>query len=243
MQKSRIIHVNSRYRDTGTYDNFTLSINEPPLKYSSVKLLDVSIPQSFYNFTSSNNVITFQEGGTGTVYTATITPGAYGATTLTTELTTQLNAAGGTGTYTATYNTNQNTYTIAADVSFEIFFSNSNSPWYRLGFNNSDTGVATSHTSSNSVNLAPDNYVYIQINGLGLPKIQTASSQNVSSHFTVPLNGISNTVSPIILDDHTLLLGDNMYHTSGQVTIKLLNEQGNLVGLRGDWAFSLMLLI
>lgn len=64
MQKSRIIHVNSRYRDMGTYDNFTLSINEPPLKYSSVKLLDVSIPQSFYNFTSSNNVITFQEGGT-----------------------------------------------------------------------------------------------------------------------------------------------------------------------------------
>lgn len=238
---SRILHINSRYRDNGTYDSFTMNINEPPTQYSSVKLIDVAIPQSFYNFTSANNVITFQEGGTGTIYTATITPGSYSTSTLTTELTSELNSAGGTGTYTVTYNSTQNTYTISADVSFNILFSNTNSPWYRLGFNNSNTDVATSHTSTNSVNLAPDNYLYIQVNGLGLPKMQTAAGQNVSCHFAVPLNGVSNTVSPLVLEDHALVMKDR-YSTSGQLTVKLLNESGALAGMRGDWGMSLMLM-
>jgi hypothetical protein len=216
-----------------------MNINEPPTHYSSVKLIDVAIPQSFYNFTSANNLISFQEGGTGTTYTVTITPGSYNKSTLTTELTSQLNSVG-TGTYTVTYNSTQNTYTISSDVSFKIFFSNANSAWYRMGFNNSNTDVATSHTSTNSVNLAPDNYLYIQVNGLGLPKLQTAASHNVSCHFAVPLNGISNTVTPVLLEDHMLVMKDK-YSTSGQITVKLLNENGALAGMRGDWAFSLML--
>jgi hypothetical protein len=234
-----LLHINSRFRDSGTYDHFVVTVSEQ-VQYSTVKLMEVTIPQSFYTFNTSNNTITYFETGTPT--TAVIPPGNYTASALATEIAAIMTAASqNSTTYTVVYNTNQNTYTISGSANFKLLFSYTNSPWYRLGFNNADTASGSSFSSPNSVDLAPDTYVYLQIEGLGVPKLQSARNQQIPAHFAISLNGNSYTVSSLTLNsDYTIKLMST-YNTAGQISVSLLNELGMPIGMRGDWGFTLSL--
>ncbi len=236
-----MLHINSRYRSLGTFDEFTVQV--PPTQGKTVRLLDASISQSQYNINSNNNLISSNEIGPGpgfviSLYEATLTPGSYSAASLATEIKTQLDAEGGQ-VYTVTYSSVTNAYTISAPGTFSLAFDVAGSPCYELGFAAEATPQGTTTTSSSSVNLAPPGYLFLSIEGLGLPTVKVASLQPGSGNFPLVMTGSSYTVSTF--GSETSYSVDLVHSgNSGNLRVRLTDAQGRLAGLRGDWSFTLL---
>jgi hypothetical protein len=232
-----LLHINTRYRFPGdTISNFSVQLDPSTTLNNPTKLTLVNavIPQSWYNFDSTNNVITFAEGGGN--LTATITPGNYSSSTLKTEMETRLNAAGAL-TYTVTFDSTTGLTTIAATGSFSLKFTALNSPYYRLGFTATDTNSSGSHTSTYGFNLAPDSFVYLSIQGLK----NCYSSTTQPAYFTFPLALSGNGYS--VASDSTgysIALTNNIFSTK-TLRIQLLNEQGMFIGALCDFGFTIAL--
>src|ERR1700677_4484135 len=98
-----LFHINSFYRNSGTFDNFTIQI-PTGVCFNRVKLLDASIPQTMYVFNSNNNILSFQEA-TGGITQAVIPIGNYIPSSLISAIASALTAASASSQpYTVTYN-------------------------------------------------------------------------------------------------------------------------------------------
>src|SRR4051812_46522188 len=88
-----LVHVNSRYRDSVSFNNFRVNLDLPKLKsrFDTVTLSSVCVPNGWYNINSENNIITFNEGGSN--LQATLPIGFYSASTITTAIETAMNSA------------------------------------------------------------------------------------------------------------------------------------------------------
>lgn len=235
-----MLHISSRYRTQGTFDDFTVQV--PPTQGKCVRLLDAAIPQTQYVINENNNVLSFTEvlaGPTINTYTATLTPGSYSASALAAELKTQMEVPSAL-TYTVSYDSITNTFTISTTETFILSFSVAGSPAAQLGFDTVDTDLAMSVTSTRGVNLSPPLYLFLSIEGLGLPSVKVASLQPAGGNFPLVMQGNSYTVS--IFGSQTSYSVD-LRHTgnSGNLRVRLTDADGKLAGIRSDWAFTLLL--
>ena len=228
---SAVVHVNSRYRSGGSFAHFQLPLSRLGQRYNKVAVSDVCIPNSMYTFDEKNNVIIFSEGGGD--LSAVITPGEWALSDLLVELKTQLEVAGA---FVYTVTESQGRITIAATGAFRLKFSRSNSPAYRLGFASVDTGLAVSHTASFHYNLAPENNLYLWIEGL--PNVLTSDLQPVRASFIIGMLGNSYTILSSG-SGATMTLNDAW--CPGQLNVELRAEDGSLSGIQTDWSFNLLL--
>lgn len=237
-----LVHVNSKFRDAGSssYDDFVVTLNKQ-VKFNSVKLLDCVIPQSFYVINSNNNTF-YATDQYGNTKSGTITPGSYTTTSLIPVLQTAIDIAiSDAESTTVYYLPDQNVFKIQCTAIFNLLFSRSPKTADILGFSPVDTGPGAIHVGDKSVNLAPDNYMYLQINGLGIPQCVSSLSQSFTFHFPVALNGDIYTVSKFASESDYKIKLNSAYQDCGQLQIKLLTQDGELVGMRGNWGFTLLL--
>ena len=229
-----IFSIKSSDRLQGDPEDFVVECTSfEGMVVKTMELNSVEIPNSIYPFTSSNNVITFNEGGGD--LTATITAGSYSASQLATEIKTRMDAAG-SDTYTITVNDNTKKMTIASTGTFTLKFSEDNSPYYELGFTNSDTSSAASHTGTNVVRLSGLDFIYLVIRNY----TQMGSDSNGNSYsFKIPLNRPFDDI--IFYTKNTgfdqTMYSQNTYPLQSQMTIKLFDPNGNSISLNGsEWA-------
>ena len=234
-----LVHINSKFRDSGSFDDFVITLNRE-VKYNSVKLMDCVIPQSFYIFNSNNNTFTVKDQY-NTLCTCTITPGSYTSSTLITALQSAINIGSSASQCTVFYLPDQNILKIQTVNPMDMLFSKSPSTAYVLGFNPVDTGPGLVHLSDNSLDLAPENYLYLQINGLGIPQCVGGISQSFTYHFPLSLNGNIYTVSKFASESDYKIKLSSPLQSCGQLQIKLLDQDGKLIGMRGDWGLTLLL--
>jgi hypothetical protein len=142
--------VESRNRNFGTATDFQIQLRRP-LRAKEVALLQANIPNTVYNVSSSNNLIRFNDGS---ARIATVAPGIYTAFSLKGAVETAFVASGTSLTFTFTYVPSTLKVTIAATGPFSLsFLDTTNSMANILGFEDSNTASAASHSGTKVVNL------------------------------------------------------------------------------------------
>lgn len=159
MEKPKYFLIDSRDRTNGVSHNFQIQLDAGLDRIKSVKLLCVSLPLTNYTINSSNNLIYFNDGADEI---ATIPPGSYDYNSILTAIQTAMTTAGYGGVVTATYDNVTMKFTIATSTAIIFTWSNTtNSAAYILGWNNGDTLLDTSHTSTNISHLSVPSTLYI----------------------------------------------------------------------------------
>jgi hypothetical protein len=164
----RSIFVSSKYRSTGTNENFDIEKTVQEFTYppQSVKLVSASIPYTWQNITGDNGSFTIEQDD-ATEDTFDIPPGFYSATALATELQTLINVSATLGqTYTVTYDlvTFKYTFATVGPASFQIIPTTSAAV---LGFADGSTNPgspALSVTSTQMVQTISDYEIFICCN-------------------------------------------------------------------------------
>lgn len=231
-----LVHICSRFRSSGTFDDFKIDIPLPS-QFKTVRLLDCSIPQSQYIINANNNQVWFTDSATSY---GLIPPGSYSATDLCTTMSSQMTVAGGQ-TYTCTYDSVTNRVQFQAAAPFTLNFSQPTSPWYELGFPNVNTTASTVHQSPNGVYVGPPPYLYLSIQGLGIPPLHTASNQPSGANFPLLITGNSYTVATWAANHDFDIECPSSFQNLGQLCVKLMDSLGRPAGLRTDFALTLLL--
>ena len=239
MSANTIIHICSKYRSSGSFDNFVVDFPKVQC-FNTIKLLDLSVAQTQYVFSSSNNSITFMEGAT--TYTATITPGNYSATELVTVLPGFFTAGGGLLIYTCTYSSITGKLTISASGPFSLrFLTTLNQAYNEIGFEQLNYGPSTSLVSTYPVNLSPPSYLYLHLEGLGIPSVICSTLQTTSGSIPILTSGILYTfTSWSSSSDFDIQLLSTLSGVSS-LKVSLRKQDGSLAGIQSDWAFTLAL--
>lgn len=177
------LFIDSVNKSYGTSSNFQITLDDS-LNINNVKLLNARIPVTWYNIDSLNNTILFNEGAGN--LTATLPLGNYNITDLTSELKIQLDSAG-LDTYTVTYDSKTMKMTISSSGTFSLLFNTSSSEiWEILGFNKTDTNIASSHVGNNVIDLIRIKYIQIIVPELGIIGHSTKTNQQYT--FLIPVN-------------------------------------------------------
>ncbi len=176
MQKPKYLLVDSRDRISGSSSNFRIQLNPGLEPIQSIKLSGLALPLTNYIVDSTNQNIYFSDG---TDYVGAMTPGIYDYITILNEIKTAMEATAYTGTITATYDDSTFKFNIAGTIAFSLDFATytSGSAAYLLGFNNSDTVSAASHTSDDVAHLSIPPYFYININEI--PSVTRSTNGDV----------------------------------------------------------------
>jgi len=163
MQKVQYLVINSQDRVSGYPHQFKAYINPALESFKRVELYNITMPNTIYNITSSNNLIYFLEGSTALV--ATITPGAYTSTSILAAIGTAMTSASvNSYTYTSTFNQNTFMITITSTGSFSLTFATNitNSAGYILG-SITNISARTSQTATQVIQLNQPLFYYIII--------------------------------------------------------------------------------
>jgi hypothetical protein len=160
VHQSNYYYIKSSERIFGDIEN-GLYNNANYDRAFAVRLSKVQIPYTYYNVTSNNNTVVFDEGG-GNI-TVTITAGQYTLTQFLSALKTALDASAGTGVFTITAGTNTYKVTIASTVNF-IYRGTLSTINRLIGFANTDTTSGASHTGTKVYNMGGTNYIDILSN-------------------------------------------------------------------------------
>jgi hypothetical protein len=191
--KQLIINSADRISTSTSTSNFSVKLDRTIDHVHKIGVRKVIFPFSYYVFTSSNNIITFDEG-IGDL-TATITPGNYTASELETEIKTRMDAAG-VDTYTVTISDNTYLITILSTGLFALDFTINNSANNVLGFEAAYYGTAGSQNSPNAVNLNGPHMLFLKSRELSGGVRGYTNFINVMSSvfFTIPINKLPNEI-------------------------------------------------
>lgn len=226
--------IDSRDR-TSSSSGFTDAVfdikNVPSVTYRKARLVSFAIPNLLYSIHSDNNKIAFTRSSTD--YAATITPGNYTITQLSSAIATAMNLQDANS-YTATYDANTQKMTISGSSSFVLDFSLDGTMWRELGFENSTSSSATSHTGTNYVNLSPENYVYIQIDEIGT-KVLTTRETNYGATFYVPLDVSKGSLVFQSEGNMNQIVDISPPKRFDRIRVKILDHTGSIANFHSDW--------
>ena len=238
MNSKRLV-INSRDKTIGTNTNFTVQFNDSVTQsVVKVQVMDIFIPNQFYNIDSSNNYIEYKQGIGLVNFNDTITPGQYNIDQLITALETKINAqlaSGAATTITKNEFTNQLTFTTAGagGVNDNISLIDTSTIKEILGFDET-TASTNILTLENAWNLNPLQYVQVHSqdlassNGLDGGAQSTISLLETVSMVETPFGGVAHyealdsELVEIIYDDVRVL---------NQIRIKLRDSSGRLLEL------------
>lgn len=230
---SRQIFINSKDRISGTSSNFLVNMNISIEYADYLQLLNVRIPNTFYNVNSYNNQITFIDNLSVT-HTITIPNGSYNINNLLTAIQTALNAASAL-VFTLTYNSTTFKLTISTTDNFQLLFgSGLNQLNYLLGFSSIDLNGANSYTSDLCVSLS-FNYIVIKIDEIGRTAYYSTNKRDEKT-FIIPINEPSGSYVEYDHKQYFYQCADTRGKVLSQLNISLFSPGGNPLNLNGsDW--------
>ncbi len=181
-------------------------LNSPVIADAGIRILigltNLTIPNTIYNFNSSNNSITFTQGSTVTV---TVTVGNYSASTLTTALNTAIAAAGKS--ITVSFDEENALFTFTGSSAFTI---DSATMFRQLGLKDQlPTASATTYTATQVCDFAGATNLYV--------RIRNVSMNNLDSR-----GATSNIIASIVNDVN---YGDYIFYSPPEVLYFQINEQ------------------
>lgn len=239
-----LIRIDSRYRDTGSFDKFRISLQNPT-SFKCIKLLSVEIPNSIYTISENrqNNTLIIDQNGT--LITSTLPDGMYSVSDYVTSLENSLNnAVGSNSNYSVLYDDITGKITFNNLVNIALLFTQSSEEiHYTLGFDNIDTGLSNSHTSQRLINLSAPLYLNIDINPLNANRIIVCKGSGSNGILSIPLKTNSYSVDFFNANGqgYDLSINDNVSQILGVLDIEISDERGCLAGLNSD--FSMLLKI
>ncbi len=136
--------------------------------------------------------------------------------------------------YTATYDANTQKMTISGSSSFVLDFSLDGTMWRELGFENSTSSSATSHTGTNYVNLSPENYVYIQIDEIGT-KVLTTRETNYGATFYVPLDVSKGSLVFQSEGNMNQIVDISPPKRFDRIRVRILDHTGSITNFNSTW--------
>ena len=228
--------INSADRLSGSVSDFAITINPAIQKANKLELSFVTIPNTIYNISSSNNIFYLTIGATD--YDIVITPGSYNTSTLSSALAAAILAATGI-VFTITYNSITYKMTIASAGVFDLRLSlRTSSIWNALGFKSTTnlTGLNT-YTSDSAIYLGPDPFYLLQIDLI--PSRVYTTSNSYASYV------ISNNANPDGSINYWTI--NSTYHIAESIScnifrmnVRLNKSDGTPVDLNGsEWTFGL----
>jgi len=205
--------------------------------YSTIGIVNASLPVSFYVINSNNNVLKIQNNTTLITYSIVIPIGNYNANGLIANLTTQIQALG-FSTFSLAINRSNGILTFSFPSSFTIMASSS--IFTVLGFYGTASITGTSITASYPLNL------------LGTKKVKIFSSLLATIGVDSQTRYSSGTLATINVSDSPFgmiqFLNQSSYYAKlrmrkiDNIDIKLLDENGNLLDFNNvDWVITLQL--
>lgn len=230
--------VSSRYRDTGSYNRFRISITIPE-RFRRLKLLSLQIPMSWYVINSSNNAITFAETTSPLVVRQAIIPeGNYSYLLMIAAIGAAMSLVG-TVPYVTTFNNVDNKITISAPISFQINWAAERSTYYQLGFDKTLTPFSFTHTGDRGINLSPSGMYLLEIQGLGISNCLVSRTQSFPGTYPICLTGDSYEFFEWTNANYEpILVGTNQ----ANLFINLMDQNGVSVPLNEDWSILFQLL-
>ena len=228
------IHLNSEIADK-VYENsshvdFYLPTIEIPYKYHIyASVQHMSIPYTFYNINSTNNVLYYTVNSVSK--SLTITPGNYNVNSLKSFLNTNM-----TG-FTVSYSAIQNSYTFV-NSNYNFVFLSTSTCLSILGFSSqNNSSYLLSMTSNIAVNLATIRCICIQTN-LQTSNINKANVNNYSVLCSIPVD-----VAPYSIITYRNINNfkvNTFTNVISLLTIKLTDQFGQLIDLNGsNWSMTL----
>jgi hypothetical protein len=176
--KQNIISISNTDRISGNASNFICNIL-PHHNVEKIAIESIMIPFTWYNIDNNNNSFTFNDGLDRVI---TLTNGVYSASTLVNELQSRLNASPSAIVFTVTFNNISKKLLISGTATFTLDFSDVNKRTHSImGFNRQIYSTATSHTSTNVININ-DNNAYINIYSRALTKYSDYTKTSSKRH-------------------------------------------------------------
>lgn len=223
--------------ETDNSSNFSISVY-PPIS-GTYRVGNITISNTLYNVTSSNNTIYIYQGSTA--YSCTLPNGIYNASNLPTAVATALNAiAGISGTFSASYSTTTYKLTITnSTTAFQMNFSATNiGAADLLGFlRQQSTSSATSQVSDNVCNFNPYQSLFINIDQCRSIYKNPLSSLQILGCIHVPLVTSSGSIQQIKFSDFPIMLSfDNI----SQFNIQVRDSSGATVSLGSEWELQMI---
>jgi hypothetical protein len=221
---------------TSTSGNFNYSFSRGISRISSIIIDEIVIPFTFYTINSTNNVLKFDNN----TKTATITPGNYTTTTLSSALISAIDTAYGTTTTVVNYNISTFKLTISRGTAFTLQAAIDNplsTLATALGFRVSSTNAVTA-TSDSAINISGPNY--ININSAFLSKPIQSRTLYANNLYNNTLITVPSTVSPgdimTICDiDYELIYGYKLsIATTDVIDFSITDDVGNIIDLNGS---------
>ena len=197
MFKWLVINSKDRLSSSNSSVDFTVQFKQLIDGCTCFELESAQIPNLFYNITSANQWIDFNDG-TASV-SAQLAAGLYSlngntvSASILSEVGTAMTAASsghGGLTFTATYSATTGLITISGGgtTSFTLLFNSGShsatSAGYILGFGAVDYASATTQTAANAPNLNAFNYLQISVNGYN----SCLTTNNGFGTFVIPVN-------------------------------------------------------
>jgi len=202
-------------------------LNTPVIADPGIRILigltNLTIPNTIYNFNSSNNSITFTQGSTVTV---SVSVGNYSASTLTDALNTAISSAGLS--ITVSFDEDQADFSFTGGSAFTI---DSATMSRQLGLKEQlPTASGTSYTATRVCDFAGATQLYVRIRNVSLNNLDSRGK-------------VSNIIASIV---NNVNYGDYIFYTPPEVLYFMINEQqlshidieltdqeGNVIDLNG----------
>lgn len=205
------------------------------LKAGCYQLKSCYLPVSYYNVGATNNVIYFTD--TTGAHVATITTGQYTLANVLPAIVTAINAVGN-GTATVTVNSLTSRITIAYTELFSLTFgtNTTNSAATMMGFANSNTASATSHTGTMIANMSTLKSYNFQISNC-TPYVTTMNGNSYT--FVIPALSLTPNIlyyEPPIQFPITI----HLEHATSSLKVAIYDDNHQIVNnMSADWFFML----
>jgi len=235
---SKIIHVNSDNRISGTSESFMFSFNKQAYtQYTHVCLLQCSIPSSYYLVQDNYNTFDLEENAS--TVTITLEPGNYTNKSFLFRVKELLNANSPNGyTYDITLNNESKQandgkfyYSVTGNggIQPKIIVRDYLNEQFGFDVNTTNTFVGDALTSTNVINFIPEQtlYLYSDMVSTGSGNNQNILQELYASNF-VPYSCVTFQCPDVMAYSKELKKNDFT-----QFSISLTNERGQIMNLNG----------
>ena len=213
--------IDSRFRDTGTIDEYSYVLPHAIKKVREIRLLESTFPNSIYQIDQAWNGFAFTEDPDGTPdeQAIDITPGNYTGAQLATEIETQLNSDMTGNDYTVTYSSKTNKFTTtkgSGEWSYDTGLSEEMQKILGLPIEGSGT-QSTNYEHPDQMDLSYPRYLYLDIN-TGSTNTNDVMTNDDAHSFVIKLGD-----DPYNLETTNSLADYLQVENNNHVDVKVLN--------------------
>ena len=229
------LHLSSNFADKIYSNNnadaeFYLPLIEIPSQYHlHVNVVHASIPFTFYNVNSSNNVLNYTVETTG--YSLVIPQGNYTANTMKAFLSLNLQN------FTITYNPTTNKFLFVNTQNNNFTFGSTSTCLGLLGFSGQTSSINYSLTSTKTINLNPIRCICV-CSDLPTSNISLNAKNKNNILCSIPITTQPNSIITYLNSNNFKI---NTYvNILSSLKIQLMDQDGNILDLNGsNWSMTI----